>query len=128
MGGYGALKAALRKPETYCAAAGLSSVADIRDGMFNSYLVPVFGEDVNIPDDEDLFCLAEKTNSSPLKPKIFMGVGTEDGLYSSNISLKQKFESLDYSFTYRESSGGHGWKFWDEYIQYVLEWMFGEEK
>lgn len=125
MGGYGALKAALKKPEVFCAAAGLSSVAAIRDAMFSDVLVSVFGEELDIPDDEDLFFLAEKTNSNPLKPRIFMGVGTEDFLYDSNIKLKDHFEQLDYDFTYRESTGVHNWKFWDEYIQYVLEWMFG---
>ena len=78
---------------------------------------------MNIPDEEDLFCLAEKTNSNAQKPRIFMGVGTEDFLYQSNVKLKKKFEQLDYDFTYRESSGIHNWAFWDEYIQYVLQWM-----
>ena len=68
--------------------------------------------------------MAEKTNSSPLKPRIFMGVGTEDFLYESNVKLKEKFEQLEYDFTYRESSGEHSWNFWDEYIQYLLKWMF----
>ena len=44
MGGYGALKAALKKPEVFCACGGLSPVADIKNGMFNDVLVPVFGE------------------------------------------------------------------------------------
>ncbi len=125
MGGYGALKAALKKPEMYCAVAGLSSVADIRDGMFKDVLVPVYGEKINIPDDDDLFFLAEKTNANTLKPRIFMGVGTEDFLYDSNIRLKEHFEQFDYDFSYRESAGVHDWGFWDEYIRYVLEWMFG---
>lgn len=124
MGGYGALKAALRKPETFCAAAGLSSVADIKNGMFNDVLVPVFGENIEIPDEEDLFYLADKTNANPLKPRIYMGVGTEDFMYKDNVALKEKFESLDFDFTYRESVGSHSWVFWDEYIQYVLKWMF----
>ncbi len=124
MGGYGALKAALRKPETFCAAAGLSSVADIKNGMFNDVLVPVFGENVEIPDEEDLFYLADKANANPLKPRIYMGVGTEDFMYKDNVALKEKFENLDFDFTYRESDGTHSWVFWDEYIQYVLKWMF----
>ena len=124
MGGYGALKMALRKPDTFCAAAGLSSVANIKSGIFNEVLVPVFGEEVIIPDDEDLFLLAEKTNFNPVKPRIFMGIGTEDFMYEDNIRLKEVFERLDYDFTYRESEGTQGWKFWDEYIQYVLQWMF----
>lgn len=125
MGGYGALKAALKKPEVFCATAGLSSVADIRNAGFDDVLIPVFGEQKEISDEEDLFFLADKTNSNSLKPRVFMGVGTEDFLYESNVRLKEKFEQLEYDFTYRESSGTHNWGFWDEYIQYVLEWMFG---
>lgn len=129
MGGYGALKVALRRPDLYCAAAGLSSVADINavKDRFEECLIPIFGEDLQIPAEEDLFALAEKTNVNPLKPRIFMGVGTEDALYGSNLRLKEAFEKLDYEFTYRESVGAHKWEFWDEYIQYVLEWMFGEK-
>lgn len=127
MGGYGALKAALKRPDAYCAGAGISSVADIKCGLFNDALVPVFGEDLNIPDDDDLFYLAEKTNENPQKPRIFMGIGTEDFLYEYNIKLKQKFDQLDYDYTYRESQGIHSWAFWDEYIQYVLDWMFNIE-
>lgn len=126
MGGYGALKAALRRPDLYSAAAGMSSVADIKVRNFDEVLVPVFGEEINIPDEEDLFYLAEKTNNDPMKPRIFMGVGTEDFLYDSNVKLKEKFEQLDYDFTYRESQGTHCWEFWDEYIQHVLKWMFKE--
>ena len=125
MGGYGALKAALRIPDVFCAGAGLSSVADIKNGMFHDILVPVFGEGVNIPPEEDLFPLAEQTNSNPLKPRIYMGVGTEDFLYEDNVNLREKFEQLDYDYTYWESPGTHCWEFWDEYIQYVLQWMFG---
>ncbi|MEE1224172.1 MAG: alpha/beta hydrolase family protein [Clostridia bacterium] len=126
MGGYGALKSALKKPEVFCACAGLSSVADIRCGLFDEVLVPVFGDELVIPDDEDLFFLADRTNANPQKPRVFMGVGTEDFLYDANQRLKEKMETLDYDFTYRESSGTHCWEFWDEYIQYVLEWMFSE--
>lgn len=130
MGGYGALKAALKRPDVYCAAAGLSSVADIHGvkERFADLFKAIFGEDLEIPAEEDLLSLAEKTNENPSKPRIFMGVGTEDRLYQGNRLLKEKIEQLDYDFTYRESAGAHNWDFWDEYIQYVLEWMFGEVK
>lgn len=124
MGGYGALKAALRRPDVYCAGAGLSSVADIKNGMFDGVLIPAYGEEVNIPDHDDLFWLAEKTNDNPLKSRIYMGVGTEDFLYADNVKLREHFEKLSYDYTYRESAGTHCWAFWDEYIQYVLKWMF----
>ena len=126
MGGYGALKIALRECEHFSAAAGLSSVADIigLSQTFHDVLVPVWGENIEIPPEDDLFYLAEKCNSNPLKPRIFIGEGTEDFMYKENIKLKEHFDKLDYDFTYRESAGTHSWEFWDEYIRYVLAWMF----
>lgn len=125
MGGYGALKIGMKECDKFCAAAGLSSVADIvgTSEMFKDVLVPIFGEDIAIPDSENLLKIAEETDKNPLKPRIFMGEGTEDFLYEGNIKLKEKLESLNFDFTYKESVGTHSWEFWDEYIQYVLEWM-----
>lgn len=126
MGGYGALKIGMKNCDTFSAAAGLSSVADIEvlKTRWPEDLVNIFGEDGKIPDDENLFKIAEKVNENIDKPRIFMGCGTEDFLYEDNTRLKEKFESLDFDYTYKESSGVHEWGFWDEYIQYVLEWMF----
>lgn len=124
MGGYGALKIALRNPDRYCAVAGLSPVSDIKalEG-FDHLLVPIFGEDKNIPDDDDLLLLAEKQKNNPLRPKLYMGIGTEDFLYQNAMTLRKKIEDCGYDFTYRESSGQHNWDFWDEYIQYVIQWL-----
>lgn len=125
MGGYGALKIGLRECASFCAAAGLSSVADIKKGGFDELKIAIWGEGCKIPGDDDLFALAVKRSKSAKRPRIFMGVGTEDFLYEDNVRLKALFETLDYDYTYRESPGTHNWAFWDEYIQYVLEWMFG---
>ena len=125
MGGYGALKIGLKNPENYAAVASLSGVADIikRKETFASALKAVYGENIDIPETDDLFYLAKETDKCDVKPKIFMGVGTEDGLYPENVELKKCFEGLSYDFTYKESYGGHSWLFWDEYIKYVLEWI-----
>lgn len=125
MGGYGALKIGMRECDSFCACAGLSSVADIvgLTDTFKDVYIPIFGEDICIPDAENLFTVAESCNKNPNKPRIYMGVGTEDFMYRENLKLKEHLEALDFDFTYRESSGTHSWAFWDEYIQYVLEWM-----
>lgn len=127
MGGYGALKIGLKECEHFSAAAGLSSVADIigLTDTFRDTYIPIWGENIDIPPEDDLFYLAEKCDSNPLKPRIFMGEGTEDFMYKENIKLKEHFEKLHYDFTYKESAGTHSWVFWDEYIQYVLKWMLG---
>ena len=129
MGGYGALKIALKNPERYAAVAGLSSVADVQD--FIEVHAPkvgklVFGEDMKVPPEEDLFAIAEACNSSEVKPRVMMIEGLSDFLLDGNLRLKAKFESLDYDYTYIDAPGGHSWAFWDKHIQYVLKWMLGK--
>lgn len=125
MGGYGALKIALRENK-FSAAAGLSSVADVRamEERFKNDYISIFGEDVIISEDEDLFSLAKKAENNKDKPRIFMAVGTEDFMYKENVKLKETFEKLDYDYTYIEEKGSHDWGFWDKHIQNVLKWMF----
>ena len=128
MGGYGALKIGLRECSRFAACAGLSSVADMktrvnRHAEFN-IMDLIFGEERIVPDEDNLFYLADKMNDNADKPRIYLACGTGDALYPMNIKFKEKLESLDYDFTYREGEGIHNWYFWNEYIKYVLEWMF----
>ena len=88
--------------------------------------MPLYGNVKKVPEKEDLFCLAKKQNTNPNKPRLYIGIGTEDFLYEGNVRFRELMATLDYDFTYRESAGTHNWAFWDEYIQYVLEWMLGK--
>ena len=124
MGGYGALKIALRENDRFCAAAGLSSVADIYREDFKKTLVPVFGDNIEIPREDDLFSLVEMKNTAEVKPRLFMTIGTEDFMYEDNLRLKAKIEELDYDYTYTEDEGVHTWSFWDDKIKTALKWMF----
>ena len=123
MGGYGALKIALRECDRFCKGAGLSACTDINRVKGSEAGMPIFGED-GIPEDDDLFKLALKRKDDPERPALYLGVGTEDFLYSENIRFRDVLREYGYDLVYRESKGNHSWEFWDEYIQYVLEWMF----
>ena len=123
MGGYGALKIALKENDSFCAAAGLSSVANIRSDMFKEHLLNTVGEEY-LSDDEDLFSLIEKKEGETVKPRLYMWCGTEDFLYEDNVSFRDRLKKLDYDYTYEESAGNHSWVHWDKQIQRVLEWMF----
>ena len=126
MGGYGALKVALRNPDRYSAAIGLSSVADIRTlyDRFDVTLNYVFGDKNGVTDEDDLFSLAGKCANNETRPRVYMAVGLSDFMYNENIKLRDHIASLGYDLTYCEGPGVHGWDFWDEYIQYALEWAF----
>ena len=126
MGGYGALKIGMKECRRFSKCAAMSAVADIEAAkeLFMSDYINVFGE--TIPSDEDLFNIAKKCQNDPDKPDIYTCVGTEDFLYKDNIKLRDFLKTLDLNYTYRESHGEHNWAFWDEYIQYILEWMLGK--
>ena len=125
MGGYGAMKMALKFPETFFAAAGLSSVADVKNFM-KEYTPDlgkvIFGEEV--PASEDLFALTMANEKNPLRPRLYMIEGLGDFMLEDNRRLQAHIKALDYDFAYEEYEGVHDWAFWDTYIQKVLNWMF----
>lgn len=134
MGGYGAMKCALTRPETFCKAASLSGALD---AWGVTRLDPPLGdrnywEDVFGPLDEirgsenDLFALAEKCTRN--RPGLFMWCGTEDFLYDMNIAMRDHLEKLGFALQYSEGPGDHNWKYWDREIQNVLVWMLGGEE
>ncbi len=134
MGGYGALKIGLRENNLYSCAVGLSSVADIVERSipkgdnyrdFCDVFIPIFGEEMNIPKEDDLFALSQmKVDSKEELPKILMRCGTEDFMYQDNLKLKAHLEKLPIDYTYEETEGeGHNWKYWDNAIKRVLEWL-----
>ena len=126
MGGYGALKIALRNAEKFSKVIALSSVADIR-GLYERFeptLDLVFGNRNGVSDEDDIFTLAEKKANDDSKPSVYMAIGQSDFMYNENIRLRDHISSLGYALEYREGPGIHGWDFWDEYIQYALEWAY----
>lgn len=124
MGGYGALKIALKNPECFSAAAGLSSVADIK--LFMTKHRPALRELIygdSIADSEDLFALATEHSTDSVKARIYTCVGKDDFMYEENLRLKKHFESLDYDYTYDDGEGTHEWGYWDKNIKPILDWM-----
>lgn len=130
MGGYGAMKIALRDPDSYCACGALSPVCDM-DAMagrgYDAMMFSLFGE-YKTPDEDSVMFLAEKQKNNPNKPRIYMAMGTDDFLYDNAIPLRKRLTENKYDFTYiEEEKANHSWAFWDAQIQEVLKWMFDKE-
>lgn len=137
MGGYGAFKAALSKPEQYAAAASLSGALDIHALIRRRAKDPkvpkppvdimklVFGSTSSIKGSKhDLLYLLQKGSSSKSKlPRLFVSCGTEDFLYEDNLTFRDLAKKLGVEITYHEESGAHEWGYWDRNIQRVLEWL-----
>ena len=132
MGGYGALKCALRAPETFSCGAGLSAVADIAETVTTvQFSTKRYWEEVFGPLDQvkgsfhDLFAAASDYAAAGQRPqtKFYMWCGTEDFLYAQNTRLRDHMHALGLNLTYEESPGVHAWEYWDLKIQSVLNWL-----
>ncbi|KKI89921.1 esterase [Bacillus sp. SA1-12] len=130
MGGYGALKWALRHPNVFSAAASLSGAVDMaswikQDGHLDNVFHLIFGDEEIKDTEHDLLWLleqGEKAAGQP-KPSIYQCCGTEDFLYESNLTFRAKCEQTSYELTTDFGPGTHDWAYWDEKIQDVLEWL-----
>ncbi|MCT4605632.1 MAG: esterase family protein [Marinisporobacter sp.] len=140
MGGYGALKCALSKPEQYgycCAFAsaclflkeGLESqdVKKFKDvygeRLFNDFQ-SAFGENLECKFSDDLLSLAKNIHDEPIKPKIYSACGTEDFLREENKRFNEEMKKLNFQFTYEEWTGNHNFYFFDEALKRGLEFLY----
>ncbi|WP_337033867.1 alpha/beta hydrolase family protein [Paenibacillus illinoisensis] len=129
MGGYGAFKWALSKPDMFAAAAGLSTGnfpfwSAGPDGEFPPFLRLAFGDGPHAGTDNDLYHLIQSNDrTTGPKPAFYQACGTNDFLYDLNIDLKEAFERSSLDYTYAEEPGVHDWAFWDKTIQDVLKWL-----
>ena len=135
MGGYGALKCALRAPRTFSRVISLSGALDAADTAINNtvpatrrYWEDVFGpaEDVS-GSENDLFAAATALTDPALRPRIYMWCGTEDFLYAQNTRMRDHLRALGYDLTYEESPGDHQWQHWDKKIADALDWLLPGE-
>lgn len=132
MGGYGAMKIALSRPEEYAAAASLSGAVDMaahydnlkaQEDARSVEFKRIFG-DIIAGTENDLIHLLKQCDQQPgPKPKLFQCCGTEDFLYEDNLSFRSAAEQTHLDFTYTEGPGEHEWGYWDERIQDVLDWL-----
>lgn len=129
MGGYGALKCALRAPQVFCCGAALSSPVDIAaryDGRRGTqFMEDLFGpREQALGGFDDLFAAAAELRAKQGGlPRLYLWCGTEDGLFAENVRMRDHLMALGYDVTWEQSPGDHRWAYWDEKIQTVLQWM-----
>lgn len=136
MGGYGAIRNGLKYAHNFGYAAGLSA-AFIKDMIINApeedrdytqtrkYYESIYG-DISQIDGSDMDCetlyLQQKQAGIEL-PKLYMAIGTEDFLLEPNRKYKDFLKAQDADFIYEEGPGEHNFKFWNEYLGHVLDWL-----
>jgi len=127
MGGYGAFKLALNRPERYAAAASLSGALDLT-GIWVSAerkeILQLISEKSPKGTSNDLLHAATKlARSRKPRPRLYQWCGTEDFLYADNLRFRDHARKIGLKVDYSEGPGGHSWDKWDEQIENVLKWM-----
>jgi S-formylglutathione hydrolase FrmB len=129
MGGYGALKWALRQPERFAAAASLSGAVNIT-GLRTERTRPedprmferIFGDRDRAGGPDDLFWLLAKADRER-PPALYACCGTEDPLIGDNHALREACSAAGVPLTTDFGPGEHDWAYWDQQIQRVLDWL-----
>lgn len=139
MGGYGAVKIGLSRPEQYsaigCFSSGniwkkpLSRNAQSAFGRNDdSRNMAVFGtvdRDELTGSEHDLLTLAAECvfQNKPL-PRIYQVCGTDDFLLDVSREMNNWFQDNGkFDYQYQEMRGGHTWDFWDLWVQNFLRWI-----
>lgn len=130
MGGYGAIKIALKHPGLFQAAGSLSGAFDATDppfaALFPSHTAEM-GRIFGAPDsatrrESDVFLLAGNAATAGA-PAIYVDCGESDRFLASNRKLVEILQRRGFTYEYHETAGAHGWDYWNGRITPVLDWV-----
>jgi S-formylglutathione hydrolase FrmB len=142
MGGYGALKIALSKPEQYGFCGAISSACLFIDEHLKGLrknadywlttggpeaatilrdFQAVFGEELSYTDGDEIIKLAQKVADGTVQPKIYAACGTEDNLQKENVRFRELIEKLKVDYSYEAWEGGHDWLFFNDALKKALQ-------
>jgi S-formylglutathione hydrolase FrmB len=127
MGGYGAVKLALRQPGRFGAAASLSGALDVgrlmgpggRWEQDPAMFRRILGDQGGLPPEDDLFALVGRADPAAL-PALYLGCGTEDELLAGNQAFVRACADAGVPVTTDWRPGEHEWGLWDDMIRDVL--------
>lgn len=132
MGGYGAMRLALKHPERYAAAASLSGCLDLRTfettevAERSFWIKRAFGDAYSeiTGSSADLLAQLDLAKQSGVKlPELFACCGRDDHTLEDNRVFTAKCAELGIPLEYIENEGAHEWGYWDRMIQEVLNWL-----
>lgn len=130
MGGYGAFRMGLERPDLFNAVASLSGALDIGtlarawrdDAERQKVMRGIFGNLERLAGSEsDLIGLLNRPKQD--RARFLQWCGTEDFLYEANLRFRDAAKESGLNHIYREGTGDHSWQHWDREIQGVLDWL-----
>ncbi|MDR3171105.1 MAG: esterase family protein [Treponema sp.] len=142
MGGYGALKVGLTKPERFGFCGAISSACLFLKGYLDGLredpslwlktggpdaeavlrdFYTIYGDDLRWTPDNEIIELVKKVQTAPVKPRIYAACGIQDELHDENIRFQAAMQQFDFDFTYEEWPGIHDWQFFNDGLKKALQ-------
>ncbi|MDD3212519.1 MAG: alpha/beta hydrolase family protein [Eubacteriales bacterium] len=128
MGGYGALRLGLLKPERYAAAASISGPLMMQEAYqvspwWTPELNDIFGsEEALRSGNANLTLLADWLDPKDA-PRMYISCGEKDDLFGVNEAFVAKYREK-FGIRYEtQPDAAHNWDFWDPQIEKVLAWL-----
>lgn len=128
MGGYGAVRLAMRYPEKFGSAHSHSGALMHGTKRWDKQaqhesqaeMLRVYGPKP-AGTEHDIFFLAGRLPRKKL-PRVRIDCGTEDFLIEDNREAHRNLQELRVPHDYIEAPGSHHWDYWDHHIQGALAW------
>jgi putative tributyrin esterase len=122
MGGYGAVKLALKYPALFSIAISHSGALE-KPNISTPH--PVFGDpqaDQTLRRHENPFWLVEQAlcGFPASRPRLHLDCGLNDGLLEANRRFSDHLTFLGYPHSYQEMPGYHTWPYWDRAFRRIL--------
>jgi S-formylglutathione hydrolase FrmB len=132
MGGYGAVRCALARPDRFSACASFSGVLDLNYVLGHDLarreqgqLKALLGNELIIAPENDNYHLAREAAKLPpeKRPRFLLTCGEQDYLRDVNLEFSAHLSGLGFAPDYREWPGAHDWDFWDASLRMAMEWF-----
>lgn len=132
MGGYGAVKFALKYPQSFAIAGGISAALnapgdlDAKAADFRANLQKVFGPHGSpTREQNDVFALLAHAEHDKL-PYIYLDCGSSDSLFlEPNREFAARLQEQKIPYEFHEMPGAHTWDFWNAAILRFLDMLPG---
>ncbi len=127
MGGYGALKMALRRPGAFAVAASFSGAFSATRPEL-AKMIPseearlrrIYGDDDSVfRRQNDLYSLAAAVKPGSA-PYLYIDCGIADGLVAANREVVAALHKSGVAYEYHEVAGAHTWEYWDRRVREFL--------
>lgn len=126
MGGYGALKIALRYHDDFAFAGSLSGALDAPQDLgdkkpeFRDQLLKVFGPPGSVVRADNILSTLLQSVSLKDLPYLYLACGSGDDFLPVNRNFVAQLSSRGVPHEYHETAGGHAWDYWDRSVRDLL--------